>query len=580
MERLSREFEKAEIDEDKVIRKLQRMEQSVFKDIEKDIFALFGRYATENNLTYEEAIRLLTSDEYRDFKMDVGSYIKTINNESVDEKAREKLELEYNTLAMKTRISRLEELTYRVNKNLDTLFLVTHRAVKELLEKSVTKSYNSAHTLKRDPSLRDKKLYKILEQPWSGANYSANIWNNRDKLAGIAQNEITKGIYQGKSAKKISKNISERLDASMKDIERVVRTESKHARNEASAQAYIDMGYEWYMFSSHTEGKSSERTCERCREINEEKYRFDKRVVGENFPPLHPNCRCTIIPIVKDEMIENSRKEEYTEIEIDLDDEKYRAFDGSYEIDEKSNIDVVQDGQVIIEAKKVKNNTPLKVYKSNNVKEISKISMNCLNYFLGAIDKLGLKIEEIPEIYICEGEIFSKDLEVVYASYNIRNNILRINNDVKYSKIERAIKREYFKHKEPNEPFSRKEKSQIKKLAKIDMKITCIHELVHWLDVKKYKESHNVKEMTKDEYYAWLNWSRDEVRKNFAKNDIEDDEILKIGGYAASKLEEGKLEEVIAEYIAQKMFEFDIKKILKLDTINIKKVDIKKLLEG
>ena len=556
------------------------MEQSVFKDIEKDIFALFGRYATENNLTYEEAIRLLTSDEYRDFKMDVGSYIKTINNESVDEKAREKLELEYNTLAMKTRTSRLEELTYRVNKNLDTLFFVTHRAVKELLEKSVTKSYNSAHTLKRDPSLRDKKLYKILEQPWSGANYSANIWNNRDKLAGIAQNEITKGIYQGKSAKKISKNISERLDASMKDIERVVRTESKHARNEASAQAYIDMGYEWYMFSSHTEGKSSNRTCERCRKINEEKYRFDKRVVGENFPPLHPNCRCTIIPIMNDEMVEKSRKEEYTEIEIDLDDEKYRAFDGSYEIDEKSNIDVVQDGQVIIEAKKVKNNTPLKVYKSNNVKEISKISMNCLNYFLGAIDKLGLKIEEIPEIYICEGEIFSKDLEVVYASYNIRNNILRINNDVKYSKIERAIKREYFKHKEPNEPFSRKEKSQIKKLAKIDMKITCIHELVHWLDVKKYKESHNVKEMTKDEYYAWLNWSRDEVRKNFAKNDIEDDEILKIGGYAASKLEEGKLEEVIAEYIAQKMFEFDIKKILKLDTINIKKVDIKKLLEG
>ena len=67
------------------------------------------------------------------------------------------------------------------------------------------------------------------------------------------------------------KNISERLDASMKDIERVVRTESKYARNEASAQAYIDMGYEWYMFSSHTEGKSSERTCERCRKINEEK---------------------------------------------------------------------------------------------------------------------------------------------------------------------------------------------------------------------------------------------------------------------------------------------------------------------
>ena len=85
------------------------------------------------------------------------------------------------------------------------------------------------------------------------------------------------------------------------------------------------------------------------------------------------------------------------------------------------------------------------------------------------------------------------------------------------------------------------------------MKITCIHELVQWLDVKKYKELHNIKEMTKDEYYEWLKWSRDEARKNFAKNGIEDDEILKIGGYAASKLEEGKLEEVIAEYIAKKI---------------------------
>ena len=96
----------------------------------------------------------------------------------------------------------------------------------------------------------------------------------------------------------------------MKDIERVVRTESKHARNEASAQAYIDMGYEWYMFSSHTEGKSSERTCERCREINEEKYRFDKRVVGENFPPLHPNCRCTIIPVINEDKKLKRTKEE------------------------------------------------------------------------------------------------------------------------------------------------------------------------------------------------------------------------------------------------------------------------------
>jgi SPP1 gp7 family putative phage head morphogenesis protein len=38
------------------------------------------------------------------------------------------------------------------------------------------------------------------------------------------------------------------------------------------------------------------RTSDICRKIDEEmkkgkKYRIDEAVVGENYPPLHPNCR-------------------------------------------------------------------------------------------------------------------------------------------------------------------------------------------------------------------------------------------------------------------------------------------------
>lgn len=535
MERLSREFEKAEIDEDKVIRKLQRMEQSVFKDIEKDIFALFGRYATENNLTYEEAIRLLTSDEYRDFKMDVGSYIKTINNESVDEKAREKLELEYNTLAMKTRISRLEELTYRVNKNLDTLFFVTHRAVKELLEKSVTKSYNSAHTLKRDPSLRDKKLYKILEQPWSGANYSANIWNNRDKLAGIAQNEITKGIYQGKSAKKISKNISERLDASMKDIERVVRTESKHARNEASAQAYIDMGYEWYMFSSHTEGKSSNRTCERCKKINEEKYRFDKRVVGENFPPLHPNCRCTIIPIVKDEMIENSRKEEYTEIVNDFENEKaFREV-----VIEKDSLKVFsKTPSRILKAEKIQTDS-INFYKSTSIK--GNIKRKTLQYFdvaiKEAVEKLHLEVDKIPPIIICSENDFYNNNGYTLASYRPIENILKINYN-----MENKMKTKEIQMSKNNElVYPEKYLS------------TFIHEFYHFLDCEEYRRKNGIAgDFTEEQYNDYKEWLKTKSIDFLKKKGINYKNVSEISAYAEDNFLDENFDEVCAEYNTKK----------------------------
>ena len=552
MERLSREFEKAEIDEDKVIRKLQRMEQSVFKDIEKDIFALFGRYATENNLTYEEAIRLLTSDEYRDFKMDVGSYIKTINNESVDEKAREKLELEYNTLAMKTRISRLEELTYRVNKNLDTLFFVTHRAVKELLEKSVTKSYNSAHTLKRDPSLRDKKLYKILEQPWSGANYSANIWNNRDKLAGIAQNEITKGIYQGKSAKKISKKISERLDASMKDIERVVRTESKHARNEASAQAYIDMGYEWYMFSSHTEGKSSERTCERCRKINEEKYRFDKRVVGENFPPLHPNCRCTIIPIVKDEVIENSRKEEYTEIVNNFENEKEYM---SMEVDETDKKKVPSNKGSIIAQRLV--DAPMLAYKSVEVQSLkpkeAHFTIQCLNE---AAEKVGISKNEIPPICFCNSDDFKSGLGAL-ASYQSNLNVIKFNVDRKYTNGKKEkLKGKTCEEKRENRRAYKdyeKDRKNNAELRKNELIKTLVHELIHYLDAKEFRKRKNLGDTIPEELISEYNkWCRGKAKDFIIKHNINPDTISE---YAKNSFLRKKYEEVYAEYMRKKIME-------------------------
>lgn len=298
LERTLRQSEIADLEERKAIRKIQRMEAKCFKDIEKEIMILFQRYAEQQNLSIEEAQMYLTSREYIDFRADVGTYIEAINNEDLDEVVREQLKMEYNTLAMKTRISRLEELSYHVNRHLDTLFFYSIDIVRDLLEESVTASYNEANMILRRHSKVDKKMFKILEKPWSGANFSENIWDNRNKLAGIAKHEITRGLYRGNGSKQIARAIKERMDANMKDIERVVRTESRFVRNEASAQAYEEYGYTKYKFSSHTEGRHSDRTCSECKRLNKEVYKFSERMPGINYPPMHPNCRCTIIPVI------------------------------------------------------------------------------------------------------------------------------------------------------------------------------------------------------------------------------------------------------------------------------------------
>lgn len=313
--RILRDKKKAISDEKIIQKQLNKIYKDTFKELEKDIMTLFQRYADDNKLTYSEAIKYLTSKEFYEWRMDLSEYIELIEKTS-----DEKLLLELNTLAMKSRISRLEQLTYQVNKQLNKCFTYSNEIVKELLEKSVVNAYsdsaknvNYAYGMEATKSIAKERVTKILMEPWSGANFSESIWSNRDKLAGVVRNELTKGIYQGKSSQRICKEISKRMEGSKEDIMRVVRTERSHAVNKAKLEQYKDTGFEYYKYKAAI---GQNRTCERCRKIHKESeekpIKLSEAVEGENFPPLHPNCRCTVVPFMKDDkIVENEEKEVY-----------------------------------------------------------------------------------------------------------------------------------------------------------------------------------------------------------------------------------------------------------------------------
>lgn len=302
--RILRDKKKAISDEKIIQKQLNKIYKDTFKELEKDIMTLFQRYADDNKLTYSEAIKYLTSKEFYEWRMDLSEYIELIEKTS-----DEKLLLELNTLAMKSRISRLEQLTYQVNKQLNKCFTYSNDIVKELLEKSVVNAYsdsaknvNYAYGMEATKSIAKERVTKILMEPWSGANFSESIWSNRDKLAGVVRNELTKGIYQGKSSRNICNEISKRMEGSKDDIMRVVRTERSHAVNKAKLEQYKDTGFEYYKYKAAI---GQDRTCERCRKVHKESekepIKLSEAVEGENFPPLHPNCRCTVVPFMKDD---------------------------------------------------------------------------------------------------------------------------------------------------------------------------------------------------------------------------------------------------------------------------------------
>lgn len=320
--RLIEERANAIKDEAKIRKKVDKLYRETFKEIEKDIMTLFKKYASENNLTYKEATMYLTSREFSEWRMDLNEYI-----ELIEKTGDERLLLELNTLAMKSRISRLEQLSYQVNKSISGNFEHINKTVEELMTRSVSEAYsqssqdiNFLYKKNVGGTIARQKVRDILIQPWSGSTFSDDIWGNRDKLVKVVQSELTKGIYQGKSSQKICNEISKRMEGSKKDIMRVVRTERSYAQNRGKLEQYKDIGFKKYKYKAAI---GQNRTCEKCRKIHketeEEPIEFEKAIIGENFPPLHTNCRCTIVPVADELVIEDTEepKEEVKEFDED-----------------------------------------------------------------------------------------------------------------------------------------------------------------------------------------------------------------------------------------------------------------------
>ena len=103
-------------------------EQSLIH-IEKDISALYQRFATDNGMDMAAAQQLLTGKEYRIWRMDIAEYVKEINATGNQELLRE-----LNTLAMRSRITRLDALRAGTLKEMALLSEKSEAAMKKFLK--------------------------------------------------------------------------------------------------------------------------------------------------------------------------------------------------------------------------------------------------------------------------------------------------------------------------------------------------------------------------------------------------------------------------------------------------------------
>ena len=284
------------------------------KEIENKIAQLYAKYqqeVTKLGIDKIQANKLLRGTEYKEWRHDIGKYVAEIEKLKKSNPVEfRKMSVELETLAYRSRISRLDSLKAGVDYEL----IQAGEKIKGKVTDTLTDVYENTYTsfvedLNFKKGVISSSTIKMaLEQEWSGANYSSRIWSNIDNLAKAIKNEVIVGLNKGINYRTMSQNIAKKFDTSYKNAERLVRTETAHIQNQATLMGYKDSGVVKYEFLAVLDS----RTSHTCASLNGEVFKTENAMEGENYPPMHPNCRSTTVPYeYSDVFSDEAEKEDF-----------------------------------------------------------------------------------------------------------------------------------------------------------------------------------------------------------------------------------------------------------------------------
>ena len=307
----------AKVVEQKVITAYLQAQRYLTRQVTK----LFSRTQQKTGLSEEEAKNMLNATVPVEELVELKRLAKTITDPELQKEAQQRL----NGLALKHRITRLEDLkakSFLVSKQvanvqlgrstdfyIDTIHDSYNEAVAEatihnLEKKGVTFEIwnkkaleNNGHELKE---LSTEYTKNILDSHWQGSNYSKRIWNDTEALAKRLEELFTVESMTGMSEFEMAKAIANEFDRSVGVAKRLIRTEANYMANQAKLKAWQDRGVERYILIAVLDL----RTSSTCQEKDHKIYLVSEAVVNGKegtYPPFHPWCRTIAVIYLGDD---------------------------------------------------------------------------------------------------------------------------------------------------------------------------------------------------------------------------------------------------------------------------------------
>jgi SPP1 gp7 family putative phage head morphogenesis protein len=268
-------------------------------NIEKEIEAFYGKYATDNRISYQEAKKRLGGNELKSFKAELENYLYEAKNFDLHKTSPEYMQ-RLDELSKRVYITRLEEIQFKIRSELEVLAGKQVKQMQEVLESGYSESYKKAtYSVQKElgfgvefTAVDGEQLAKAVQGEYLEMSFSKRALERKDKLVQQLDILLPQEFIRGRGSEAVTRDLRKQVDISYRSAEMLVRTEMNNVANQGTLQAYKDQGVTQYKYHATLDN----RTSKICAFLDGMVFNIKDAKRGVNYPPMHPRCRSTTIP--------------------------------------------------------------------------------------------------------------------------------------------------------------------------------------------------------------------------------------------------------------------------------------------
>lgn len=294
--------EQMERDEGKLNEKLASIYSVEERKLEREIRAFYAEYGEKDVIEYRKLLQSLSEEDLILLMEKMDDFAEKYPQYAHLMPVREKIYV----------LDRLEGLQYSIWLQQLKIGAIEQELFESHLRKYAMRAANlAAEELgfgKTFYSINDSLIREVINKRWAqGKNFSDDIWNDTEKVASILCNDLALGFARGVKFDEMAKMLADKFHHDRtRNAKRLVYTEGTFVLNEAQAMVHekeFDSYQMIYITERGTDHPDS-KVCVICEGVvnyqKTEPVRFEDRMPGVNFPPLHPWCRCNYLVVVDD----------------------------------------------------------------------------------------------------------------------------------------------------------------------------------------------------------------------------------------------------------------------------------------